>query len=89
MLIEQLDQLGEIGERASEAIDLVDHLRWSIASTRACFESARLGLFDNNFLNDIVEILCLVGAASRAVTTETPHWRESRRGRIPEEHLAL
>jgi hypothetical protein len=29
------------------------------------------------------------GAASSAVTTEAPHWRESRRGRIPEEHLAL
>ena len=25
MLIEQLDQLGEVGERAGEAIDLVDH----------------------------------------------------------------
>jgi hypothetical protein len=24
-LIEQLDQLGEVGERAGEAIDLVDH----------------------------------------------------------------
>ena len=29
------------------------------------------------------------GAASSAVTTEAPHWRESRRGRIPEEPLAL
>ena len=64
-------------------------LRWSIASTRACFEFARLGLFDDNFLSDIVEILCSVGVASCAVTTEAPHWRESRRGRIPKEPLAL
>jgi hypothetical protein len=28
-------------------------------------------------------------AASRAVTTEAPHKRESRRGRIPKEPLAL
>jgi hypothetical protein len=28
-------------------------------------------------------------AASRAVTTETPHKRESRRGKIPEEPLVL
>ena len=64
-------------------------LRWSIASTRACFESARLGLFDDNFLSDIVEILCSVGVATCAATTEAPHWRESRRGRIPKEPLAL
>src|ERR1700724_3125253 len=63
--------------------------RWSIARTRACFESARLGLFDDNFLSDIVEILCSVGVASCAATTEAPHWRESRRGRIPKEPLAL
>jgi hypothetical protein len=25
MLIEQLDQLGEVGKRAGEAVDLVDH----------------------------------------------------------------
>jgi hypothetical protein len=29
------------------------------------------------------------GAASSAVTTAAPHWRESRRGGIPEEPLAL
>src|ERR1700730_11733046 len=29
------------------------------------------------------------GAGSRAVTTEAPHKRESRRGRIPKEPLAL
>jgi hypothetical protein len=32
-------------------------------------------------------ILC--AAVSRAVITEAPHKRESRRGRIPREHLAL
>jgi hypothetical protein len=46
-------------------------------------------LFDDNFLSDIVEILCSVGVASCAATTEAPHWRESRRGRIPNEPLAL
>jgi hypothetical protein len=44
-------------------------LRWSIVSTRACFESARPGLFDDRFLSDIVEILCSVGVASWAATT--------------------
>src|SRR4029077_9595763 len=63
--------------------------RWSIARTRACFESARLGLFDESLLSDIVEILCSVGVASCAATTEAPHGRESRRGRIPEEPLVL
>jgi hypothetical protein len=63
--------------------------RWSIARTRACFESARLGLFDESFLSDIVEILCSVGVASCAATTEAPHGRESPRGRIPEEPLVL
>jgi hypothetical protein len=64
-------------------------LRWSIVSTRACFESERPGLFDDRFLSDIVEILCSVGVASCAATTEAPHGRESRRGRIPEEPLVL
>src|SRR4030088_1473450 len=30
-----------------------------------------------------------VATAPGAVTTEAPHWRESRRGRIPKEPLAL
>jgi hypothetical protein len=68
---------------------VVPCFRWSIARTRACFESARLGLFDDRFLSDIVEILCSVGVASCAATTEAPHGRESRRGRIPEEPLVL
>jgi hypothetical protein len=49
-----------------------------IARTRACFESARRGLFDDSFLSDIVEILCSVGVASCAATTE------ARTGRKPE-----
>jgi hypothetical protein len=40
-------------------------------------------------LSDIVGILCSVGAASSAATTEAPHGREIRRGRIPKEPLAL
>jgi hypothetical protein len=39
--------------------------RWSIARTRACFESARRGLFDDSFLSDIVEILCWSGVLRR------------------------
>jgi hypothetical protein len=46
-------------------------------------------LFNDRFLSDIVEILCSVGVASCAATTEAPHGRESRRGRIPEERLVL
>ncbi len=43
--------------------------------------SARLGLFDDNFLSDIVEILCSVGVASCAATTEAPHWAYPKRKR--------
>jgi hypothetical protein len=42
-------------------------------------------LFDDSFLSDIVEILCSVGVASCAATTEAPHRQKSRRGRIPKE----
>ena len=87
---EAADRVGLPSQDAFMMVAMVaPGLRWSIASTRACFESAQLGLFDDNFLNDIVEILCSVGVASCAVTTEAPHWRESRRGRIPKEPLAL
>src|ERR1700732_1844024 len=56
---------------------VVPCFRWSIARTRACFESARPGLFDDSLLSDIVEILCSVGVASCAATTEAPHGRET------------
>jgi hypothetical protein len=39
-------------------------LRRSIASTRACFASARRDLFDDSFLRDKLGIPCWVEAAS-------------------------
>ena len=67
--------------------------RWSIASTRACFESARLDLAERRRASFPIftswASVSLFGdsffgaTASRAVTTETPHKRESRQGRIP------
>jgi hypothetical protein len=35
------------------------------------------------------ELVINLATASRAVTTETPHWRKSRRGRIPGTPMAL
>ena len=36
-----------------------------------------------SLLGDIIGISIRLTTASCAVTTEAPHWRESRRGRIP------
>jgi hypothetical protein len=42
-----------------------------------------------SFFGDMIGISVRLTTASRAVTTEAPHWRSSRRGRIPGGSLAL
>jgi hypothetical protein len=42
-----------------------------------------------SLFGDMIGISLRLATASRAVTTEAPHWRHSRRGRIPVGRMAL
>src|ERR1700730_7034031 len=60
-------------------------VRRRTAAQAGCWSGCSVTVFSVTLLGSFVRF----GAASSAVTTEAPHWRESRRGRIPEEPLAL
>jgi hypothetical protein len=64
-------------------------VRSTAPSSRCAAADSSTSWLSVSFFGDMIGISVRLTTASRAVTTEAPHWRSSRRGRIPGGSLAL